>query len=168
MKIATYTLITIICLSSLSCTLNEPPVPPEIDKQFVRSASDLNLLCMRAGETALNRSTAPDLRRYAGESVAFANAMNRELIALGWQKRIPVKELSDAGTGKIDSLRAEPGESFDAAFMEMVVTAHYDLVAVYEMEVASGQDMSIRAWARTKLPIIRENLEKAILVKDSI
>ncbi|MCF0069321.1 DUF4142 domain-containing protein [Dyadobacter sp. CY261] len=155
-------------LSSLSCSLKESPVTPEIDKRFINSASDLNLFCITASQTALTAATSTRVRQYAQEVIANGETTNRELISLAWQKGIQLKDLSETNTQKIDSLQTKSIKDFDYTFMDMAVDAHYQLVALYETEIQSGNDLTVRNWAKGKLSAVREDLEKAQLAKEAM
>ena len=159
----------LICMYLPACTmLSDPPVPPETDRQFLLSASDLNVLCKTAGEVALTNAKNALVKHYAAGLVTFSSALDREIRVMARQKGIVQKDMSETNVKRMDLLRAKTTESFDPTFMEMTITAQDELVVLYEIEVQSGRDPGVRRWAEAKLPAIRQNLESARLARKSM
>jgi putative membrane protein len=159
----------LLCVYLPACTmLSDPPVPPETDKQFLLSASDLNILCKTAGDIALVNAKNSLVRQYAAGLVDFSSALDRELSVMSRQKGIPGKEMSETNVKQMEMLRAKSTESFDPTFVEMTITAQNELVTLYESQIQSGRDQGVRRWAEAKLPAIRQSLDNARLARKSM
>ena len=50
------------------------------------------------------------------------------------------------------------GSAFDKYHVQTQLKAHKDTIALFKKEVAGGQDIQVKEWARGKIPKLEEHL----------
>ncbi|HWE05983.1 MAG TPA: DUF4142 domain-containing protein [Rhizomicrobium sp.] len=77
----------------------------------------------------------------------------------GKHKASDLVDQSHADT--LDKLGAEKGKDFDSDYMSDQVSGHKDAVSLFEDYARSGDDRSLKLWARKTLKTIKMHLAKA-------
>jgi putative membrane protein len=148
---------------------NPTNVTAEIDKQFLLKASDGSLFEVNAGQVAGSKGTSAAIQDFGEEMVEDHTEINQEIgaIANGLNVDLPVT-LSNEMQLKLDTLSALSGMAFDTTFIKMMVSSHVQTVSLFETQATSSSNTEIKAWTSDKLPELREHLERARALQDSI
>jgi putative membrane protein len=117
------------------------------DSLFAEAAAIGGMAEITLSELGAQRATDPELKKFSQQMIDAHSRMNRELITLASQKRIP------------QSLAGLSGEEFDHCYAKAQLVAHMDSVAAFEAEAERGIDPNMKALAAKALPHIKEHLK---------
>jgi putative membrane protein len=134
---------------------------------FVEEASARGHAEIGTARLALEQGS-PSLRVYASKVIEDHTATNNELKAVAVRAGLDVSDdvaMMDKARAWVLSVRE--GESFDQAFVENQITAHEYSIELYE-RAAMSDHPEVSAFARGKLPALREHLHMATALKNQI
>lgn len=167
-----YLLMSVLMLTTVACNDDDDDdnnTIAQVDRQFVLSAADGNLFEINSGQVASSKGTAPRIKSYGQMMVTDHTAASQELMSLANKKNVEIPTtLSDAKQDKLDSLAAVSGAAFDSIYINMMVVSHMETVNLFERESTGGADSELKSWAASKLPALRQHLEMAEALKDSL
>ena len=144
-------------------------VTAEMDKQFLLNAADGSLFEVNAGQVATSKGTSASITNYGQEMVDDHTKATQELGALANNNNVDLPTtLSDKMQQKLDTLSALSGMAFDTTYIKMMVSSHLETINLFETEATSSQNNELKAWSSDKPPELREHLERARSLKDSI
>lgn len=134
-----------------------------VDRQFIIDAAQGGMAEVRLGQLALERSQTPEVREFAQRMVEEHTRANEELMRLATQKGVtPPTSPGPKYEAAMQQLMQLSGEQFDQAYMnEAGINGHLESVAIYQRQVALGQDPELRAFAARLLPRIQGHFEMA-------
>jgi len=131
----------------------------ERDRNFVLDAASGGIYEVSAGEKAVAKSSAANVKALGQHMIDDHSKSNKELIALAERKGIHVATVPDADKiallGKLDGLN---GSDFDREYLKQQQQAHQDTIAKFEAAANSAADKDIRDWAAATLPKLRDHL----------
>lgn len=134
-----------------------------LDQAFVMDAAHGGMAEVRLGQLALQKSTNPEVKRFAQQMIQEHSAANEELMRIVSQKGM--RAPSDAGPkyeAAMMRLMQLSGAEFDRAYLaEAGVNSHLESAAVYQRQVAMGQDPDLKAFAAKILPRVQGHLAMA-------
>ena len=140
--------------------------PIDVD-DFVEEASAKGIAEIEAAEAALENGTA-QIEEFARQMITDHEAANNELAALARAENLEISE--NAGLidrAKTMMLQVRDGESFDEAYINNQITAHEDSIELFE-RASISDNQAISNYATETLPTLREHLEKARSLENSI
>jgi putative membrane protein len=147
---------------------NDARLVGEVDKKFVLDAADAGLFEVNAGQVASAKASNADIKSYGELMVEDHYKINQELGAVAKTKGLEIPTtLSNEKQGMLDSLASMSGMTFDTIYVNMMVSSHTATVNLFETEAANGVDEELKSWASSRLPVLREHLEKAKALKDA-
>ena len=128
---------------------------------FVDEASAKGIAEVETSKLALQKSTSPDVKKFAEQMIADHTAANKELAAIAQKKELKVADEA-ALTAKAKSyiLKHKEGENFDKAYAEGQVAAHKDTIKLFNQAVVSP-DAELAAFAKATLPKLEHHLHMA-------
>lgn len=145
---------------SLGCALaiaNEELTP----ETFVDQASAKGIAEIEGGHIALRESSHPEVKRFARAMISEHSAINRKLIRLAQMKNIPVADEAELiSKAKLNMLQVREGESFDIAYARQQLTAHEEVIALFQKAVFL-KEKDISQFADKILPALREHMAMA-------
>ena len=141
----------------------------EADKTFIINASDIGLFYVNAGQTAATNSAMPSLAAF-GNIVSSGQAnSNKALKILAEERGISSPTtLSAARQQTLDSLSARKGEAFDTLFPARFAGQLTSDIVDFEKVIPTVISSDIKSWADIQLTMMREHLQRAIALPDSI
>lgn len=140
-----------------------------VDDDFVQRAALGSLLEIEAGKLALERSSDPRVRDLAQRIITDhtkANAMLQE-VAGSSGEQLPTR-LGGEGAQMVEDLKAHQGAAFDRAYLAAMVGDHNDDIELFESEAQNGRDARVRQYASQITPILKEHLELATALQQSV
>jgi putative membrane protein len=160
--------IAVLC-TVISCTDHDMDPVSEMDRQFMISAADANLFEIKAGEKAAAKAVLDTVKGYGLHMINDHSGAMMEMKALASKKMVDLPEMLSASKQmKIDTLTMMNGMEFAKTYMKMMVVSHVETIKLFETEIAQGMDPEVKSFAAAKLPALKEHLEKAIALKDSV
>jgi putative membrane protein len=91
------------------------------------------------------------------------------LKALAQKKNITLPTtMGDDHKRKYENLQEKTGPDFDKEYMDLMVKDHKENIREFEEQVEDGSDLEIKEWASSKLPTLRNHLEEAERVHETV
>jgi putative membrane protein len=154
------------------------------DRRFVQQASQSNELEVSLGNLAEDKAQRDEVKQFGEQLARDHQAANRELqSSLGDATTAdrPGAAVSNLPDRAADVERAEPaamqqtreslervtGASFDRAYLEEMVKHHEHDIQQFE-RAAQSENPQVRAFAERTLPTLREHLQRARELQQSI
>ncbi|HLD66527.1 MAG TPA: DUF4142 domain-containing protein [Pseudomonas sp.] len=135
---------------------------------FVDEASAKGIAEIETGKMALEKSTSPEIKRFAEQMIKDHTQANQELADLAKRKNLEVAteaELMNKAKAMILELRS--GESFDEAYTNNQVEAHEATIELFREQSEDAEDPDIKAFATSTLPKLEQHLEMAKRLADT-
>jgi len=135
---------------------------PAPDQQFMIEAARGGIAEVELGRLATQRAANDAVRGFAQRMVTDHGGGNQELMQLAQSKGVTLpQEMGPAQRATMDRLATMSGPAFDQAYMDEMMKAHQQNIALFTRETREGQDADVRAWANKKLVSIQEHLRLA-------
>lgn len=146
------------------------PTLADSPADFVDEASAKGIAEIETAKMALEKSTSPDIKRFAEQMIKDHTQANQELAAIAKRKNLEVAteaELLNKAKAMILELRS--GESFDEAYANNQVAAHEATLELFreQSEDEDAEDTDIQAFATSTLPKLEQHLEMAKRLADT-
>lgn len=134
---------------------------------FAEMAARGGLAEVEIGRLAATKAKDPEIKKFAQMMVSDHSKVNAELKTLASAKKWTLP--TDMGSHKdtLDKLKAQSGDDFDAAYVEMMVDDHETDVSAFQKQADNSTDPELKAFAAKTLPTLKKHLEsiKAIQAK---
>jgi putative membrane protein len=131
-----------------------------IDGNFVKDANQIHLVGIQVGKLAQQRSSNETIRTFGERLVRDHSRMCEELVTLASRKGVTLtKELGSMERQLIEKLAKLSGAEFDRIFSRDMIAGHEKAVEKFEIEIRSGKDLDVKAWAEKRITTLREHLE---------
>jgi putative membrane protein len=136
--------------------------PSDADREFMRKAASGGAAEVELGRLATERATRPTVKDFGARMVKDHSAANAELATLAKSKGVELPAgLTAEDQALRDRLTALQGADFDRTYMQEMVKDHTQDVAEFEKAAQTASDPDVKAWAASKLPILRDHLALA-------
>jgi|JI10StandDraft_1071094.scaffolds.fasta_scaffold233056_1 putative membrane protein len=136
------------------------------DRTFVMKAVQGGKMEVEIAEMGVQNASSEAVKNFAQRLVTDHTNANQELTQLASQKGVQVSESSmNKDKNKFSKMQ---GAAFDRAFMQHMIKDHQKDIAMFEKESNSGSDPDVKAFAAKTLPTLREHLEQARSVANSL
>jgi len=135
---------------------------PQVDREFVNAAAEINMAEMKLGKLAQERGTAAAVKELGQRLVADHTKWNAELRTLAEsQQMILPSKLDERHQDLFDQLSKVNGATFDTNFARDMIKGHEQAIQKFEAEMKDGQDPTIKSLAEKWLPALRQHLQMA-------
>ena len=132
------------------------------DTMFMQEAAMSSMAEVAHGQLAAKNASAESVKQYGQRMVDDHTKANQELKGLAGQKQVTLPAKLDQKHQAVqDRLAKLSGEAFDKAYMQHMVTAHQQVVTLFQREAKTGSDDDAKAWATKTLPVLQEHLKMA-------
>ncbi|QCR21720.1 DUF4142 domain-containing protein [Pontibacter sp. SGAir0037] len=137
--------------------------------EFVQRAAASDMFEIETGEMAEDMAEREDVRTFGQMIVNDHTESSTILMAMANQKNLPVPTALPQDKMEMrNRLAGMTGTEFDMEFMTQQVAAHQEAVALYEQAEDELQDTELRNFAAATLPVLREHLEHAQMLRDAL
>ncbi len=141
----------------------------EDDQEFVVKAASGGLMEVELGKIAAQNAASAKVKEFGQRMVKDHSKANDELKALASAKNISIPATPGEDHQKhIDNLKAKKGAEFDKDYIDMMVDDHEEDIKDYEKAASDGKDAQIKAFAQSKVLILKQHLEMARSAKDAV
>lgn len=132
------------------------------DYKFAQKAARTDVLEVRAGRLAEQKSTSQALRDFARHLVNDHMKANDKLLAISTQEGATLpQQLSREQASVLRRLESLSGTEFDKAFVKDMVKGHTKAVKEFQKATEEVTDTDLRTWAQNVLPRLEEHLRMA-------
>ena len=138
------------------------------DREFIQDQLQDGQKEIALGEVALNRATNPQVKEFAQMMVRDHQAAGAELkqIASKHNVQLEADKAEDVTEARERLTKVDAGD-FDREYMKAMVDEHQE--AVDEIEKKADSDHAeVRQWAAKTLPKVREHLDHAKRLRDTV
>jgi putative membrane protein len=141
------------------------------DASFYKNAAEGGIAEVEAGRMAQDKGSNQQVKDFGAMMVTDHSAANDKLKALAASKNVTLPTSSSvsqmAVKAKLDVLS---GETFDKSYIKNQMKAHRRTLALFNKEIASGQDPDAKAFASATLPTVKSHLQsiKAIATSEGV
>lgn len=152
--------ITILFLTALSLSAAGPTTLNANDLDFVNAAAKGGTTEVEMGHLAAQKSTNPQVQRFANRMVRDHSKIGQKLTALATAKGVQLPD----GKGFMNDatyleLKVLTGKEFDKAYVKAMLSDHKDDIAAFEKESTAAADAGVKSFAAKTLPTLQEHLE---------
>ncbi len=132
------------------------------DASWLKTAASANKCEIKAAQLAENRASDPQWKSFASQMLTDHQGALAGIQGLAAAKSITLSSsMAPADAAQISTLSHLRGASFDKAYSAFAVNSHAQANALYNKEIASGQDSDVRALAAKQLPVVQNHLTMA-------
>jgi len=131
---------------------------------FVQNAARSDMYEIRAAKLAEERSSTPEIKKFAAEMVTAHTKTTmglREAIAMGHVKTAIPTKLDARRQGMIDNLRASSGGEFDKRNVAQQIAAHQETLDLMKGYAARGHNDALKDAASKTAALVESHLEMA-------
>jgi putative membrane protein len=133
------------------------------DASFFKSAAEGGISEVNDGTLAQQKGASQAVKDFGAMMVKDHSAANDKLKAIAAQEDVSLPSSASAMQmathAKLDMMS---GETFDKAYIRGQIKAHQATAALFQKEIASGQDEKAKQFATSTLPVVQSHL-KAIM-----
>ena len=131
----------------------------KVDSDFVGKVSQGGSFEVMAGQLAVDRAMAPDVKSFAEKDVAAHVKVNDELKTIAAAQELPLApKLDSALQAKLDRLAKLSGPSFDKAYMSEIVAIHHKDEGIFSKEAKNGASDDWKAFAAKTDDIVKGHI----------
>jgi len=136
------------------------------DANFIREASKGGHMEVMMGQSAKDRASNADVKKYGERLVKDHSDANEKLAQLASQKGLDLAKVTDKDTvhdhGKaVMDLEKKTGADFDREFIKHALKDHKKDISKFEKASRDSEDSDVRAFAANTLPKLREHQMEA-------
>ncbi len=132
------------------------------DFKFAQKAARTDVLEVRAGRLAEQKSTSQAIRDFASHLVRDHMKANDKLLAISTQEGATLPpQLSREQASVLRRLEGLSGAEFDKAFVKDMVKGHTKAAKEFKKATEEVSDTDLRAWAQNVLPRLEDHLRMA-------
>ena len=139
---------------------SSPPKFSSADETFMMSAAQAGMVEVTLGELAAQKASQENIRQFGAEMVRDHSKANKELQAIAAKNGVTLPSKLDAThKSKVDEFAKLSGEQFDKAYVSEMVKDHEKVAAEFEKASKTAQNLELKSFAATTLPIIKAHLK---------
>jgi putative membrane protein len=132
------------------------------DGKFMSVAAMSGMNEITLSNQALSKSSNEEVKKLAQMMVDDHTKAGDELKSLAMTKNMMLPTNADAKhKSALTKMSSMTGDSFDMAYVKMMVKDHEKAVAMFQKESTSGKDADAKAFAVKTLPTLQGHLEMA-------
>ena len=132
------------------------------DGKFMSMAATSGMNEITLSNQALSKSSNEDVKKFAQMMIDDHTKAGDELKSLAMTKNIMLPTDADAKhKAALTKMSSLTGDSFDMAYVKMMVKDHEKAVALFQKESTGGKDEDAKAFAAKTLPTLQGHLEMA-------
>lgn len=141
----------------------------EKDKQFLMEAASGGMFEVKIGKVAEDQATNPEVKKFGELMVRDHTELNKLLTDLVQSKGLNIpKKMNEKDQEDFEKLSKRNGADFDVQYVKHMVADHVNDLSKFEAEAAEGQDPDVRAFANKAIPVLRDHLQRARALANTI
>jgi putative membrane protein len=145
------------------------PLQASSTMAFVNKLTMASLIETETSRIAAQKTHNDAVRQFSRTLIAEASGGMRELARLSSGAGVAPPVAPDTGaTATIDAVRQADARVIDANYLDAIIATRQAAIDEIERYAQSGDDVHLRAWASASLPALRERLQEADLLRQSV
>ena len=137
------------------------------DRRFVTKAADGGQAEVQLAQLAAQRATNAEVKSFAQKLVDDHSKVNSELMSLASQKNVKL-DTDDDKDRAYKRLSKKSGSEFDQEFVEHMIDEHEKDIKMFEKASNDAKDTEIRSFASKHVGHLREHLQQAQSLRQSV
>lgn len=139
------------------------------DAKFATAAANGGMAEVALGKLADQKSTNPEVKKFAEMMVTDHGKVNDELMGIAKTKNITLPATVDADhQKKMDDLSKMSGKDFDKNYIDAMVDGHKKTLDLMNDEAKDGKDAELKAFAAKTAPAVQMHLDAINKIKSSM
>jgi putative membrane protein len=139
------------------------------DPVFLLTAGSSNLLEIQTAQLALQKSTSPEVKKFAQMMLDHHTKATQELKGVATPLSVALPEvMMPIHQAIADKVKATEGKKFDETYMDAMETAHQMDVAMFETKSRTATDPTVKAFATKTLPMLKSHAAMATEIEDKV
>ena len=131
-------------------------------QQFTTIAALGELTQLKLGQAAYQNASNPQVKSFAKQMVdVHSEAVDRLRGVASMEDLTVPNDLDQEHQAEVDQLSKLSGATFDRAYVAAVIKDHQQDLALYQREIASGDESGVKRWAAAEIPTVQEHLQGA-------
>lgn len=131
-------------------------------QRFTTAAALGELTQFKLGQAAWQNASNPQVKSFAKQMVdAHSEAVDRLMGVASMENLAVPADLDKEHQAEVDQLSKLSGAAFDKAYIAAVIKDHRQDLALYQQEIASGDESGVKKWAAAEISTIQEHLQSA-------
>lgn len=132
------------------------------DPVFLMNAASSNLLEVQLGQTAAQRASNADVKKFAQMMVTHHTKATQDLKAVATPLGVNMPEtMMPVHQAMADKVMSKSGKDFDEAYMDAMETAHKMDIAMFEVKSKAADSPTVKTFATNTLPMLRSHEKMA-------
>ena len=159
MRIASSTLVAMALVALSGAALADLPAGPAVgsSEQFLVKAMQASLAEVELGKLAQKNAQSTGVNALGVRLQRDHTRIGKVLAATSRDKGVEAPtSLDNSQRAQVEALAAKKGQEFDNAYIELMVSNHQDVIAMYTAVAESG-DKDVSQLAKMALPTLRED-----------
>ena len=141
----------------------------ETDNYFMQQASYSNNAEVAAGQIAVTNGSYDSVKMFGNMMVDDHSKSQNSLDSLGNSFGVALPTTADSvHEAKAAMLQSMSGYMFDTAYINAQVKDHEATIALFQQELASGNNQQVKNYATTYLPVIEMHYQEAQTIQASL
>jgi len=135
----------------------------EKDHRFLSKASEGGLMEVQMAQAAQQKASSQAVKDYAKQLEQDHTAANKQLSDIATQRNVslPTTPMASDHQQAMDKLNKLSGAEFDKQYIKMMIKDHRKDIKEFESEANNGMDSSLKNFASSALPTLRNHLQMA-------
>ena len=131
------------------------------DEKFIMDAAKGGMMEVEMGRIAAQKASSADVKSFGQRMVTDHGKANDQLKQIAAQKGVTLPTALPADMRKeMDKVSKLSGAEFDKMYMSHMLKDHHKDISEFEKEASKGADSSVKSFAQTTLPTLREHLNR--------
>ncbi|MBO0357440.1 DUF4142 domain-containing protein [Hymenobacter sp. BT186] len=144
-------------------------LPTMQDPVFLLTAGSSNLLEIQTAQLALQKSTSPEVKKFAQMMLDHHTKATQELKTIATPLSVTLPEaMMPIHQAIADKVKNTEGKKFDEAYMDAMETAHQMDIAMFETKSRTATNATVKAYATKALPMLKSHGAMATEIEDKV
>jgi putative membrane protein len=132
------------------------------DRRFMMEAAAGGMMEVELGRLAAQKAANADVKSFGQRMVTDHGQANQRLMQIAAQKNVTLPTTLPADMRRdMNKLSALSGAEFDRMYMSHMLKDHKKDISEFEKASNNGRDSSVKSFAQTTLPTLREHMQMA-------
>lgn len=139
------------------------------EREFMKTAAEDGMFEVEMGKLAEEKTTNERVRQFGQRMVRDHSAANEKLQTLAKKQGVELPQQMDEQHQQLYEkfVNMEKSE-FDKQYMDLMVYAHEQAVAMFEKEGAEATNPELKEWVTSTLPVLQSHLNEAREIRSEI
>lgn len=140
-----------------------------MDKDFITQAASDGMKEVEMGRLGVRQASNEQVKQFAQKMIDDHGKANDELMTLARSKNVDVStQMPQDHKSMVEKFNQLNGADFDKQYIDHMVQDHQKAVDLFDRQARQGEDAQVRAFAARTLPTLRQHLQQAKELQQTI